>query len=647
MRIARAHLPVLAALLALAVLWTWPLVRHFSTHIPGAPGDNFTFLWNLWWMRHVLGSADSGFFHSAFLFFPFGVDLVNHSHTALLGVVGATVLSRVPIVEVENLYIVGSVLAGAVGAYALAVDLTGRRRAAILAAVLFGGSPYVGAHMPGHFELLSIWVFPVFALCLRRALRDGSWLAAIGCGLTMAAAAYSAYYYVVYLGLLAATYVAAWWEAASFSVEGRPPSRAAAVCRYTCVAALAIDLAAVIWIATTGGATFAVAGRVVSMRDVHNPLTLGWVLVLVLVLTRWRPRIRLHRPPRGDLRRGVRALVVTGLVFAVCAAPLIIEAVRLAREGRYVSQTYFWRSAPRGIDLTALASGNPFHPLTGGFTSRLYSGWGLDRVEGVAWLGVVPLVLLLGPRGRWSDSREARRWLVVCGVFGLWALGPMLTVAGVDVGLPLPESLKRYVPVVSNARMPGRAMVVVYLGLGVLSALRLAALDLRDQDGRWRRPLVQWALIASVGLDYLFAPIPLTRLDQPVVYARLAALRDGAALCELPFGAGDGLTGVGSQDRRVVYYATLHEHPLVGGIIGRMPPGAVEAYARMPVIGNFLRLSSGQPVQPEPPGPVSLPCRYVVINQATASPELVAFARAHLDLELLASGDGRELYRVR
>jgi len=108
---------------ALAVVWTWPLALHFSDHIPGLPGDNFSFLWNLWWMRKALGSAELEFFRSTYLFSPFGVDLVNHPHTALQGYLSATVLAKWSVIEAENLYIFVSVLLNALGAVREARDL--------------------------------------------------------------------------------------------------------------------------------------------------------------------------------------------------------------------------------------------------------------------------------------------------------------------------------------------------------------------------------------------------------------------------------------------------------------------------------------------------------------------------------------------
>ncbi len=70
-------------------------------------------------------------------------------------------------------------------------------------------------------------------------------------------------------------------------------------------------------------------------------------------------------------------------------------------------------------------------------------------------------------------------------------------------------------------------MVVVYLALAILLALRVPALE-----GRARRPVWQWVLVLGVALDYLSAPIPLTALDRPLVYQHLAALNDGGAVCE-------------------------------------------------------------------------------------------------------------------
>ncbi len=622
----------------MSIIWTWPLALHFRDHIPGLSGDNYSFLWNLWWMRRALSAPELDFFRSPYLLSPFGVDLINHPHTALQGFISATALAGLSVVEAENLYIVVSVFLNAVCAYLLAFDIVRDRRIALLAGVVFGSSPYVAAHLLGHFDLLTAWVIPLFVLCLRRSLQTGRIAPAIGCGLSLAVAAYAAYYHVVYLAVFAAAYSLASWQVVHAAIEPRPHRPSLFTARLILVGLMALVVVLIAFIAATGGTTLYIADTAVSVRGVQNPLLVLWLLVLAWLLTKWRVGIRFQPPSSEVFWRGAQALMITVATFAVLCLPLIVQAFRLAVNGQYVSQTYFWRSAPRGVDALAPFLGNPFHPVYGGAASGLYARFGLDRIEAVGWIGLVPVIVLLMGRGQWIDGEEARRWKVVLAVFSVWALGPFLTMAGIDLGLPLPQTLARFVPLVENARMPGRAMVGVYLALSVLMALRLA--------GSRLRPGYVWALLVLLALDYLHAPIPLTALDRPAVYEQLASIEDGGAVIEVPFGIGDGLSrGRGSQDRRLLYHATIHGHPVVGGYIGRMPPNVAEAYEGMPVVGNLLRLSSGEePIEEEPPP--ALPFRYLVLDTRTASPQLVDYVRKALDMDLIASSDGRQLYAV-
>ena len=640
------HLRPLLLLAVLAVVWTWPLALHFVDHIPGHGGDNYSFLWNLWWMRKALSAPELEFFHSNYLFHPFGVDLVNHPHTALQGYVSATALRGLSVTSAENLYIVVSVAMNAIAAYALVFQICRDRRLALLGGIAFGGSPYIAAHLMGHFDLLTAWVIPLFALCFKRALDSGRISVALAAGVCVAVAAYTAYYHVVYLALFAIAYTLAAWRCVSLVGAPRRQSQALVTIRLLILAALALDVFFILFIVMTGGTSLTIGGVELTARRVQNPLALMWLLAFCWLLTKRRASIRLRRPPPDAFWRGTQALMITTAVFVVLSLPLIVQAFRLMAAGRYVSQVYFWRSAPRGVDLLAPFLGNPFHPVYGAASARLYEGLGLDRIEAVGWIGIVPFIVLLRNRRQWFDDDEARRWKIVLMVFAIWALGPFVTLAGFDMGLPLPQALARFVPLVDNARMPGRAMVVVYLALGVLMALRLAGVSRERARDRARGGGLAWAFVALMAVDYLHAPIPLTVLDRPAVYEHLAGVADNAAVIEVPFGIGDGLTeGIGSQDRRLLYYATIHGHPVVGGFIGRMPPMVARAYDSMPVVGNLLRLSSGREAIDEAP-PAALPFRFLVLNTATASAELIDYVRATLDMDLIASGDGKQLYAV-
>jgi len=163
-------------------------------------------------------------------------------------------------------------------------------------------------------------------------------------------------------------------------------------------------------------------------------------------------------------------------------------------------------------------------------------------------------------------------------------------------------------------------MVGVYLALGVLMALRLAGLKASPTSaavgpgfspasrswaglqpaksiaGPGFSPAIEWALIIFLALDYLNAPVPLTALDRPALYERLASVDEGSPVIEVPFGIGDGLSiGIGAQNRRILYYATIHVIRSSADSSAACRQGWRRPTRRMPIVGNLLRLSSGQP----------------------------------------------------
>ena len=609
--------------------------------MPGGPGDNFSFLWNLWWMRHVLATPGLAYFHTGYLFYPLGTTIADHPHTALPALVAATLLRRASIVTAQNLLLLAYVFANLTSMYALVWDITRHRRAAILGGLIFGLSPYLASHLLGHFDLVAAWVQPLFALLVRRAMVSGSTRAAIGAGVVLVATAYTAYYYVVYLSFFLAVYLIAWldWTAVTWSSRTQTPVMRRL--RHGLIAAISLLGAGALWILVSGGRTVELGRVVVSVHTPQNLLTAMWICLLGYIVCLFRPARSRDPIPHARSRHVVAVAFWIAGIFLVGTAPLLWQVAQLVARGDYVTPSYQWRSAPRGVDLIAPLLGPPLHPLLPA-ASRAYASAHLDRIEAVGWIGMVPLILLCtGLARRGHVSRELHIWRIVAAAFALWALGPILTIAGFDTGLKLPAILLRYVPFVANARMPGRAMVGVFMALAVLVGAEISSVP-----GRWRKPAAQWLLIALVAFEYWDAPIPLTPLDRPAVYQALAGAPPGA-VCEVPFGIGDGLSvGVGSQNRIALYYATVHAHPLVGGYIGRMPADAAEQYNRNPLTATLLRLSGGAAapsavLNADPP-----PCRYLVVDRASSSAALQSSVE-QLPADRVATDERRDLYRLR
>ena len=304
------HLGAAGAFAGLAVVWTFPLARHLSTHLPGpGPGDNLDFLWNFWWMRTAL-AARLDFFHTPYLFAPHGVDLTLHTHTALPALAGATALGALPLAVALNLTILAALFLNGFCAYLLAWRITGDHLAAIFGGLVFGGSPYVSAHLYGHFNLTMAWTIPLFALAASEALRaPATWWAFVA-GLVLGATAYIDYYYVVYEFALALCLFAL--AARDWSIVRRGPSpRTLRLSRAVGVLIL-LDVAAMAVIAVKGGISARIGPLSISAREIFNPLQALWMLAALFLWLRLRPRIDRRRqdtwkPGRAALRVSRRA----------------------------------------------------------------------------------------------------------------------------------------------------------------------------------------------------------------------------------------------------------------------------------------------------------------------------------------------------
>ena len=624
---------------AIAIAWTWPLVWHLEDALAGGPGDNFSFVWNLWWMRHFVETPGVDFFHTSYLFSPFGTNIANHPHTALPAFIGATLLRGWSPVGAQNLLLIGYIFANMAVMYALAWALTRHRLGAVIAAVVFGVSPYVSVHLLGHFDLIAAWVLPLYALSLRRSVESSSRGWSIATGACLAVSAYVAYYYVAYLLFFTLVYVAAAARMVTVSCARTNLSRPVRLFAVAAGTVAVLSAIMAVLIIPSGGGAWSVGSIRISARTPQNALSLMWLGVAAGAVAVWRPRFRLHL--HAETFKAFWLLVRIAITFSILVSPLLWQSALLFIEGDYITPVYQWRSSPRGVDLLAPMLGHPLHPALGSISQRAYSALGQDYIEAIGWFGLTPLALLL--LTRWSTTTAAilRPWTAVGIAFGVWALGPLLTIGGFDTGLRLPAILLRFVPVVANARMPGRAIVIVFMVVAVLLALTIST-----ARGRLRSLPLQCLLLALILFEYWSAPIPLTMLDRPAVYEALARA-DPGAVCEVPFGIGDGLSaGVGSQDRRVLWYATLHQHPMVGGYIGRMPADAVERYRRTPVVGTLLMLSAGQePALLTDTDVASSPCRYLVVHRAASPARLLSYVNS-LAIGPIFTAGGDELYRL-
>jgi hypothetical protein len=220
--------------------------------------------------------------------------------------------------------------------------------------------------------------------------------------------------------------------------------------------------------------------------------------------------------------------------------------------------------------------------------------------------------------------------------------------------LILPQAIVRLIPLVANARVPGRAVAVVQLALAVLASIGAA----RWSSRRSKPALALGAALAVVVIDGMRVPLPLVSTACPPIYQTLRQQREEGALAELPLSFGDGLIGeVTPVDHELLVCQSVHERPVVGGVLARTPPRLLASYLADPLLGTWLRLSAihaisgaagGEPATRDVAGEQLRRhhIAFVLLDRSKASAALRDYVTQVLPLTELAHDEARSLYAV-
>ncbi len=563
--------PVVYSILALVM--TWPLAGHLSTHIPGTGGDGPNFLWRLWWVPHALVSRAASPWHTDLLFHPQGVSLVFDTLAPLYGLLSYPIQVAGGVVTAYNLLLMGSLILAAWGCCLLAMHLTGDSRAALVAGTVFGFSPYLLVHLWGHLNLVAAWPLPFFALCFIRAVQTGGARWGFAAGALLGTASLLDYQYGVF-ALLWGTLAGVYWQIRL--PRGRHARAAIPVSRYP-------------WRAWCAG--------LAAWLAVFGPL-LGPVMQAVAGG---------ENPVAGNPTD-------PGYFSADLLGFFLPSAVRWGGSGPPLFES-------------------PNFQGVGGIEGTAYVGWVVLGLAGAAWLvrATPETARSAGPVGGEVVSSPPSSfgcgfWLVTLTVFALLSLGPQLRVAGSSLGLPLPYAILEQVPYVGSSRVPARFAALVYLALGVVVAFgfrRLVGLASFRRAGALKLTLVAALAMIAIAADYAVAPVPLRSVEVPAFYQALAQEPGEFGLMLLPMLLEAGPRGgsLGRGDQLLQYYQVVHGKPILYGHVARGSSDLLEFYQRWPVV-RWLANPEASPPSPEDLDPAvftrtmrDLNLRYAVLHK--------------------------------
>lgn len=396
-------------------------------------------------------------------------------------------------------------------------------------------------------------------------------------------------------------------------------------------------------------------GLVVGLT-VLTDYTLATFLVLAVVvvaLCRWRATFT---------RTVVVRLTQAAGVAAVVSAPLLVFVLRDVHEGE-VARLPGWGGADvLSADLLSWISPPAVHPWWGSHFTRLSAG------ESTVYPGIA--ILVLGIVGAVIVRHHRRIWVSLALVFGVLALGPAFhfngatghrfTYLGAHFTVPAPYFVVHFIPVLNAARVPGRFGVVAALALAVLTALAIVHLTV----GRPRAMAVLSLVVLGVTLVDLAPPWHRDVLPAaiPAAYDVIARDHTGRAVLEVPLQWRDGFQGLGDglgplstapghvfrDDAAFFYYATKHHHPLVNGMVARLPDHRWRALIAEPVYYQVLSMQHDVDPQPATFGVDDLRrlgIGWVVIHRDRPFPDVDAYVN-RLGLPVAADDGTTVVYAV-
>jgi hypothetical protein len=396
-----------------------------------------------------------------------------------------------------------------------------------------------------------------------------------------------------------------------------------------------------------------------SMRTLYTPMLIVSCLVLLRVVLALRPRIHFSGTlmPSGPV---LKAAAVGILAMLLPLSPVLYAfGERLAFDSG-VGTPVYWRSSPPGVDLLAFVLPNPNHPLWGQPIQDLIVSLS-ERPDGypefTASIPYVAIGLFVLAWYRWG-WRPVPLPVIFPITFALLALGPFVQIAGMNTHIPTPWALLRYVPIVGLARSPSRFAVIVIMGVSTLFALALVHITNKYADAHPVRR--RWILAATAALlVFELSPAPRTvySAEIPAIYQTIANdPSPSVRVLGLPLGVRDGASSIGDYSALSQYFQTAHGKGILGGYVSRVSDRRKHRLQRIPMYDALMTLSEGKPLSLGQAQRAEATIdrfitrtrvKYVVVDLARTSPELLAFASRTLGLIKIEENGGRALYLAR
>jgi hypothetical protein len=566
LRTHRADVFALGTYAVLALVLTYPLVLHFTTHVPGDGSDDPALAWNLWWVPYALVHLGRSPIDCDYMFYPIGINLAFYTLTYLNALLSIPFQYAFNLVIATNVNVWFSFVVGGFGAYLLATYLL--QVSGFRFQVDYLESSNLKPETP-HLKLVSFAAGALYAFSSNKFLYASL-------GQFNIASSHWIPFYVLFL--LKAT------------ADHRPPTA---------------DRFSILDFRFSIRYGF-LLGLFLLFQALSEFIYASFlILFTALYLVYW---FITHRPHLSSFVLRLSSFVIAVIVFTLPMSPILAAMLNdMMTEGDFIQQGLGFADV-FSSDALGFFVPSHLHPIFGGLEARFHFAY-----TNFAYLGFVALALAL--LALWKIPR-ARIWGVWGALFIVISLGPELRVNGARLDLPMPFDLLLEIPFVKGNRYPSRWSVMVTLALAVLVGYGLAWLlhqvsRWQLAGGRWQMagnrdrllptayrllPTAYCLLLTALLFEHLSVPLPLSDMRIPSVYQTIARDTGDFTVLEIPLAWRNGYRMTGTLDQAMMFaqfYQTAHRRPILGGNTSRNPELKFQYFTEAPVINSIIAIETG------------------------------------------------------
>ncbi|MFH0789908.1 MAG: hypothetical protein V2B13_20140 [Pseudomonadota bacterium] len=595
----RTHLLIICILFLLAPINLLSNFPHITTHIPGDVMDTAEYPLNEWWTAHALVDLKTNPFNNTYIFYPLGLNMVQHTYTFLDGLFFTILRPFVSLIVFHNLLVWMTFFANAMAAYLLIFYVTKIPGLAFIGALAFGHCPTLLSFYKT-VSLLEIYNFIFFVLCSYCFVQQRRLIWVVPAGFFWGLTLYNYPYYFVFGGLwlfLLIGYQLCPWE---IRIKTLPELRISFWARI------------LVWVFLLGLMLFPIFAprrlwELLGRWHMINWITLfvfGLLLIIIWTIFKFQALgttgilkyfpVRWNPPPLRRIFLGLGffgiAMGITTLIgFPYFYAYFKEEATRLAVSSHPAEFAVY------SVDLVSFLA--PFNAWLAGLYKIIAVDWknGAPIVGTPAFPGYGFMMILFWGTGKFFKRPELRLWLVGWGLFTILSLGPYLKIHGlVYDSLPLPAYWIRYLPVIESGRTLSRylAPAMLFLCLSICLILKPFYLKLSPL----KKKIFLAGMLLMIGFEYGMLPKlwPLRFTDYriPEVYQVLAQKARGRTgiLLDLPLFIHSGARSAGHGETRRFYYQSVHKQKMIGGVSSKLDESVLVFFQNQPAVSKLWSL---------------------------------------------------------